>query len=96
MFTDQDLLRYPISLVTAAAMMEGIVKTLCDKYIADGVDGRGRRLGKHASRSARIAAEKCCQGVRWDIRDVLEITDVGSLSSVVCDLTYGVWLLRFH
>ena len=73
------MFRYPVSLLTAAAVTEGIVKCLCVKYKTDGVDGRGRRVGERDERSLRKVALKCSRGVRWDIRDVLEITDVSDL-----------------
>ena len=76
MCTEKELLRYPISLLTAAALMESIIEVLCAKYKKDGVDGRGRAIGARDARSVRKTAARCSRGVRLDIRDVLEITEV--------------------
>ena len=79
-----ELLRYPISLVTAAAVMDGIIDTLCEKFKKDGVDDRGRSVGKRGARSVRKVAEKRSRGVRLDIRDVLGITEVSMPMACSC------------
>ena len=78
------MFRYPVSLLTAAAVTEGIVKCLCVKYKTDGVDGRGRPVGERNRRSLRKVAQKCSREGGWDIRDILEIDEVSSPTLRAC------------
>lgn len=73
---DADMLRYPISLLTAAALIEGVLEVLARRYKTAKFDGRGRALKKRDEKSRKKAARKAAHGVRLDIRDVLRISDV--------------------
>lgn len=73
---DADMLRYSISLLTAAALIEGVLEVLARRYKTAKVDGRGCALKKRDEKSRKKAARKVAHGVRLDIRDVLEISDV--------------------
>ena len=75
-YIEQDLLRFPVSLLTAAAVIEGVLEVLGKRYKAAGVDGRGKRLSKRDPGSFKKAALKCSRGVRLDIQEVLQIPDV--------------------
>ena len=63
-------------LLTAAAVIEGVLEVLGKRYKAAGVDGRGKRLSKRDPGSFKKAALKCSRGVRLDIQEVLQIPDV--------------------
>ncbi|KAI0718555.1 hypothetical protein C8T65DRAFT_803825 [Cerioporus squamosus] len=71
-----ELLQYPSSLVTGAAVIEGVLEVLQRRYKTTGVDGRGKPVGKRDARSLRKAALKCSRGVRLDIQDVLHVSKV--------------------
>ena len=75
---EQDLLRFPVSVLTAAAIMEGVLDVLVKHYKSTGRDSRGKTC-KRDSRSSRKAALKCSRGVRLDIQEVLQISDVSPL-----------------
>ncbi|RPD70511.1 hypothetical protein L226DRAFT_469913 [Lentinus tigrinus ALCF2SS1-7] len=76
-----ELLQYPPSLITGAAVIEAVVEVLQRSYKTAGVDGRGKPVGKRDARSLRKVALKCSRGVRLDIQDILQISNV-SLSRV--------------
>ncbi|RDX40830.1 hypothetical protein OH76DRAFT_1365616 [Lentinus brumalis] len=71
-----EVLRYPPSLVTGGAVIEGILEVLKRRYKTTGVDGRGKPVGKRDARSLRKVAVNCSRGVRLDIQDVLQIENV--------------------
>ncbi|KAI0767274.1 hypothetical protein C8Q74DRAFT_1203943 [Fomes fomentarius] len=71
-----EILQYPISLMTACAIIEGIVEVLSMRYKTTGVDGRGKRVRKRDAKSLRKAAMKSSHGVRLDIQELLEIPKV--------------------
>ena len=64
-----------MSVLTAAAIMEGVLDVLVKHYKSTGRDSRGKTC-KRDSRSSRKAALKCSRGVRLDIQEVLQISDV--------------------
>ncbi|KAI0634089.1 hypothetical protein C8Q77DRAFT_1055896 [Trametes polyzona] len=71
-----EVLRYPVSLLTAAAVIEGILQVLARKFKLEGVDGRGRALKKRDEKTVRKAAAKASLGVRLDVQEVLRIEKV--------------------
>ena len=72
---EQDLLRFPISILTAVAIMEGVLDVLVKRYKSTGRDSRGKSC-KREPGSLRKAALKCSRGVRLDVQEVLLISDV--------------------
>ena len=82
---EPELLQYPPSLMTGAAVIEGVIVVLQRRYKATGVDGRGRPVAKRDARSLRKIAVKCSRGVRLDIQDILQITNVSL--TCVCKFT---------
>ncbi|KAI1792395.1 hypothetical protein LXA43DRAFT_339367 [Ganoderma leucocontextum] len=70
----QDLLRFPLSVLTATAIMEGVLDVLVKRYRSTGTDGRGKPC-KRDSGSLRKAAVKCSRGARLDVQEVLQISD---------------------
>ncbi len=85
-YADADVLRYPVSLLTAAALIEGVLEVLARRYKTAKVDGRGRALKKRDDKSLKKAARKASHGVRLDIQDVLGISNVcaSHLDRVTC------------
>ncbi|TBU63372.1 hypothetical protein BD310DRAFT_808415 [Dichomitus squalens] len=77
----QDLLRFPISLLTAATVTQGVLEVLVKRYKATGMNGRGKSLSKRDTASLRKAAKKCSRGVRLDIQEVLQISDVSGVNA---------------
>ncbi|KAI0822383.1 hypothetical protein BC628DRAFT_1316777 [Trametes gibbosa] len=71
-----DALRYPISLLTASALSESIIRVLARKFNTTGCDGRARKLKKRDEQTLRKAAAKASRGVRLDIQEILSITNV--------------------
>ena len=80
--TEAEVLLYPISLLTAAAVIEGILEALAQRYRKTRVDGRGKPLKKRDTKSLKKAALKASCGVRSDIQDVLRIPDVRPQSAL--------------
>ncbi|KAI0643860.1 hypothetical protein C8Q79DRAFT_1012404 [Trametes meyenii] len=72
---DPDVLQYPISLLTAAALMESVVRRLAKRFNATGMNHHGRKIKKRDDGSLRRAAMKASKGARLDIADVLRIAD---------------------
>ncbi|KAL7284573.1 hypothetical protein ACG7TL_001865 [Trametes sanguinea] len=70
-----EVLQYPTSILTALAIMEGVLKTLTWRYKRAGVDSRGKTVKKRDSKSLRRIAVKAAKGVKLDIQDVLRISD---------------------
>ncbi|KAH9848689.1 hypothetical protein C2E23DRAFT_427202 [Lenzites betulinus] len=70
-----DALRYPISLLTASALSESLLRVLARKYNTTGRDGRARRLKNRDEKTLRKAAAKASRGVRLDIQEILGITN---------------------
>ncbi|CDO74820.1 hypothetical protein BN946_scf184353.g1, partial [Trametes cinnabarina] len=70
-----EVLQYPISILTAVSVMEGILKTLAWRYKTTGVDSRGRAVKRRDTKSLRKAAVKASRTVKLDIQDILRIED---------------------
>ncbi|KAI0664175.1 hypothetical protein C8Q70DRAFT_905402 [Cubamyces menziesii] len=85
-----EVLLYPISLLTAAAVIEGILEALAQRYRKTRVDGRGKPLKKRDAKSLKKAALKASCGVRSDIQDVLRIPDVRPQSALRDDCVLTV------
>ncbi|PIL29208.1 hypothetical protein GSI_09257 [Ganoderma sinense ZZ0214-1] len=84
----QDLLRFPISLLTAAAIMEGVLDALVKRYKSTGRDSRGKPC-KRDSASSRKAAMKCSRDVRLDVQEVLQVSNE---ELVTCQKWLGVFV----
>ena len=78
-YTDVEVLLYPISLLTGAAVSEGIVEVLSRRMKATGTDARGRGVGKRDAKSLRKLSMKLSCDIRLDIQDVLEIPTVSDI-----------------
>ncbi|OSC99673.1 hypothetical protein PYCCODRAFT_1372497 [Trametes coccinea BRFM310] len=95
-----EVLQYPTSILTALAIMEGVLKTLTWRYKTTGVDSRGKTVKKRDnSKSLRRLAMKAAKGVKLDIQDILRISDVRlsfilGLNHSVLTPTLWVHLLR--
>ncbi|KAI0364211.1 hypothetical protein BV20DRAFT_974708 [Pilatotrama ljubarskyi] len=70
-----EMLQYPISLLTAASLIDGILGVLAKRYKATGRYRPGKALRKRDAESLKKAALEESRGVRLDIQDVLGITD---------------------
>ncbi|KAI0672427.1 hypothetical protein C8Q78DRAFT_749412 [Trametes maxima] len=72
---DPDVLRYPVSLLTAVALMESVVRCLAKRFNVTGLNHYGRKFKKRDNPSLRKAAMKASKGVRLDIADVMRLAD---------------------
>lgn len=75
-YTEPDILRFPISLLTASALIDGIIESLIQKYKAEDCRKAVRNANSHLTSSPKRRAVKAAQGVLLDLQEVLGYTEV--------------------
>ncbi|KAI0926491.1 hypothetical protein AcV7_005415 [Taiwanofungus camphoratus] len=72
---EPDILRFPISLLTASALIDGIIESLIQKYKAEDCRKAVRNANSHLTSSPKRRAVKAAQGVLLDLQEVLGYTE---------------------